>query len=148
LRNVLLVIHILAAAAWIGGAYGLAFLASRFRRLGHSAGAAYMTAAGAMGRVYFNVAGVLVVLSGIWLVIDGIYDFEDPFVVIGFAVVVVSALLGALIYPKILSDGLAAHQKEDEAQVADAYDRLRRVSLLDNLILVVAVVAMVYKWGA
>lgn len=148
MRDTLLIIHILAAGTWIGGSLTVLFLNRRLRKSGREAGAAFMSGYGEMGRKYFPPAAVLLLLTGILLVIDSdVFEFENAFVAIGIVVVIAGALLGSLVFDPISKEARRAHQDADAAAEDAAYRRFGRVGLLDISLLVLAVVAMVMKWG-
>ena len=149
MRDVLLIIHILAAGIWIGASVTAAYLGAQFQRADNVAGAAYFRAYEGMGRFVFNIAAILVLVSGIWLVIDSeVYEFSNAFVSIGFLAVIAGALLGIFVFAPLGRRGEAAFAEGNEAEVKAVFDRFRAFGSLDLLILVFAVVAMVYKWGA
>ena len=95
MRDTLLIVHILAAATWLGAGVTVGFLTPRLRRAGDDVARSFMSAYERMGLLVFNPAGILVLLSGVLLVIDGPWEFENAFVVIGFIVVITGAVFGA-----------------------------------------------------
>jgi hypothetical protein len=74
---VLLIVHILATATWLGAGVTVGFLTPRLRGTVNETGAAFMSAYERMGSVVFNPAGILILLSGALLVIDGPWEFEN-----------------------------------------------------------------------
>lgn len=149
MRDALLIIHILAAGAWIGASATITFLNGRMRTAGHAAGSAFMAGYEKMGRLYFPAAAVVVLLSGILLVIDSdFYEFEHAFVVIGIAVFLISAVLGAKAFNPVAERIRAAHDEGDEGALATGYSRFRRLGALDLSLLVITVYAMVTKLGS
>ena len=148
MRDTLLIIHILAAGAWIGGSLTVRFLTGRMRTAGHDTGANFMAAYERMGRAYFPPAAIVILLTGILLVLDSdFYAFRNTFVIIGILVVVAGALLGSLIFDPIAQTAKAAHAAGDDAAVGRAYARFNTLGLVDIGILLLAVVAMVAKFG-
>jgi len=148
MRDTLLIIHILAAGAWIGASLTAAFLNGRMRQAGHAAGSGFMAGFGKMGRLYFPPAGGVVLLTGILLVLDSsVYDFENAFVVIGIAVFLAGAILGAKVFDPLAKAARQAHDAGDESALDGIYARFRRVGMLDVALLVIAVTAMVTKFG-
>lgn len=148
MRETLLIIHILAAGTWIGGSLTVLFLNGRLRKRGHEAGAGFMSGFEEMGRKYFPPAAVLLLLTGILLVLDSdVFGFGNAFVAIGIAVVIAGALLGSLVFDPIAKEARRAHGEGNDAAADTAYRRFGRVGLLDISLLVLAVVAMVMKWG-
>ncbi len=146
MQETLLIIHILAAATWVGGSAAVTFLNGPLRARGHEAGSAFMAAFEKMGRLYFPPTAVIILVTGILLVLDSsVYGFEDPFVTVGFAVVVAGAVLGSMVFGPIARQARAAHDEGDDAAVASAYRRFARFGVLDIALLVFAFVAMVTK---
>ena len=89
MSDTLLVIHILAVAVWFGGILALSFAASTLQGADAAARRWFADAQLAVGRIVFSAAGILTLITGIWLVIDseaGI-SMGSTFVSIGFAVV-------------------------------------------------------------
>ncbi len=149
MRDALLIIHIIAAGAWIGASATVTFLNGRMRQAGHEAGAAFMEGYSKMGRMFFPAAGVVVLLSGILLVVDSsLYDFENAFVAIGIAVFIIGAFLGARVFEPIAAGIRSAHQARDEKALSAGYAKFRRMGALDLALLVFAVYAMVTKLGS
>ena len=97
--------------------------------------------------MYFPPAAIVILVTGILLVLETDWAFEDSFVVIGIAAVIAGALLGAKVFDPIAKAAVAAHTEADKAAVRKAYHRFSRFGLLDIAILVFAIVAMVTKLG-
>jgi hypothetical protein len=101
-----------------------------------------------MSRVYYNVAGVVVLLSGVGLVlVDSPYEFSDVFVSVGFLAVIVGLVLGVLQFGPGTRALVGAIDDGDEAAEHRLTNRLALVGMVDSLVLVVAIVAMVARWG-
>jgi putative copper export protein len=147
LRDLYLVLHILLAAAWIGGGLAVGFLLPRMQKSGAVAARAFFLGYEAMGKIFFNVAGVGVLITGILLVLDGGFEFEDTFVVVGFIAVIIGAILGMAGFAPLGRKLLAAYDKEDAGAVRALTQRFSLYGIIDSVILVVALVAMVYQWG-
>lgn len=145
--DVLLVVHILAAAVWLGAVVTVGFLTPQLRGAGDQTGAAFMSAYERMGRVVFNPAGILVLLSGVLLVIEGPWEFENLFVIIGIAVVLTGAVFGARVFTPLSRDAQAAHVAGDSARLDQIYARFRTFGAIDTSLIVLAIVAMVLKLG-
>lgn len=148
MSDTLLVIHIIAVAAWLGGNLTLAFAGSMTRDADAGTRRWWAATQGNMARIYFNVAGILVLLTGIGLVVDADrYSFSDPFVSIGFLAVVIGALLGIFVFGPGCRELVAAIDEGDEAGERSTTSRLTAVGMVDTLVLIVTIVAMVAKWG-
>ena len=142
MRDLLLTIHILSAAAWIGGAL---YATISLPRHAANAGVAKTLAVDQwLGPRFFGTAVGLLLLSGIGLVVDSeVFGWGDAFVLIGIGVIVISsALEGAVFSPAMKK----AAESEDE--LSDSTRRTIRWGLAVNGVLfVLAVWVMVTKLG-
>jgi hypothetical protein len=143
MRDFLLVVHVLAAAAWIGGSlfagYSFSFLAA-IRDL-----KTVKSVEEGTGGKFFGTAVVLMFLSGAALVIiSDRFGWGHAFVLIGIGAIAVEGILeGAVVGPRLRSIA------EAETQDIDRFRRELSMSTLAHLILFAFVVwAMVVKLGA
>ena len=148
MRDALLIVHILAAATWLGAGVTVGFLTPRLRRTGNESAGAFMAVYERMGLLVFNPAGILVLLTGVFLVIDGPWEFESAFVVIGVLVVIIGAVFGARVFTPLSRDAQAAHAAGDVARLDRIYSRFRTFGAIDVSLIVLAIVVMVLKVGA
>lgn len=141
MREFLLIIHILSAAAWIGG--GLFSLVS-FPALARQVGVKEVGRLDeSIGSKFFGSAMVLLLLSGIALVLTSdAFGWGDAFVLIGIGVIVIEgALQGAVFGPRMA--------RAYESESLSAFGQAFKISGAASLALVVAAVwAMVTKIGA
>jgi len=103
-----------------------------------------------IGKAVFNPAGIITLLAGIWLVIEADYEFSEAWISIGFLGVALGAILGMAFYPKALKaveDGIEADGLLSNDTLG-ALRKLRLVSTVEWLLLIVVVWAMVFKPGA
>ena len=149
MRTFLLVVHILAAGAWIGANITQVVVTPRASKLGGSTAAAWMRSTVTMGRVLYTPAAVLSLATGVALVLrtDSAYDFENAFVVIGVAMVVIGAFLGIRVFGPQGEAAADAFDAGDVTAARSIVGRIFALGLLDSLLLVVTVTAMVGKWG-
>ncbi len=145
-------VHVAAAIVWVGGAFMIGVMFERAQRSQDEGTVLGLTRIGEFaGKAVFNPAGILVLVAGIWLVIesDGI-DFSEAWISLGFLGVALGAGLGMAFYPKIL--GRVRAGIEDDGLLSNetlaALRRLRLVSSLEWVFLLVVVWAMVFKPGA
>lgn len=143
--QILLWVHVLAAAVWIGAAVATLFLAPRMSK-NNASGQAFADGWVEMGRKLFTPAAVLALATGIGLVIDGSHEFSDGFVSVGFLMVIVGAGLGMAIYAPRGRAISAAHAEGEET--AGLYAKLRAINLVELALLAFTVYAMVVKLGA
>lgn len=145
--ELLLVVHIVAVAAWLGANLVQAYLAGRTRRAGVAERRWWVETQGAMARVYYSVAGVVVLVTGVLMVLDDRAEFSDAFVSIGFAAIIIGIVLGVAVFGPG-SRRLAAAIDAGDAATERALDtRLGIFGVVDTLVVVVTIAAMVGKWG-
>lgn len=148
MRDTLLIIHVLAAGTWIGGSATVLFLSRRMGSSGAETGRSFMAGFEKMGRMYFPPAAIVLLLTGILMVTDSnVFEFKHAFVIIGIAVVIIGAVLGARVFDPLAKRAQQAHADGDEGALASVYARFRAMGALDLLLLVIAVMAMVTKFG-
>lgn len=146
--NVLLILHIIGVAIWLGGNAVLAFMGPRTASASADVRIWWADAQGAMARVLFNVAGILVLITGIWMVVRGPYKFSEMFVSIGFLAIILGAVFGMAVFgpgSRALSKSIADGDATAEASLTK---KLTAFGILDTLIVVVTIIAMVSHWGA
>lgn len=142
MRDFLLTVHILAAAAWIGGGlYGYLV----FTRHAATSGAKKALAVDqALGGRYFGTAVGLVILSGIGLIlVSPVYGWLTPFVLIGFGVVIADGTLQGVVFGP-MGKRLAGH--EGDLPGPDK-KKLRMGTAFQIALFVFAVWTMVIKLG-
>ncbi len=148
--ELLLFLHILMAVVWVGGGATMQMLASRVIRAGDEGRKlALLHEIEWVGqRVYTPAAGLLLLL-GIFLVIDGNWSFGDPWISGGILIWLISFATGAgFLGPEMgrISKLVAAEGSGSQA-VSARVDRLLLVARIDLLLLVVAVFLMATKPG-
>lgn len=151
LANILNLVHIVAVTVWIGGKVVLGVLFTRARSARDEGALRVLLSQGRfLGRAVFNPAGIITLAAGVWLGIEGDYDFGEAWISIGFVAVAVGAILGMSFYGKVFDGSLAALESEgiDGANTRAGLNRLRAVSSAELVILLVAVWAMIFKPGA
>lgn len=149
MRTFLLVIHILAAGAWIGANVTQAVVTPRIAKQGGASAATWMQATVTMGRVLYSPAAVVLLVTGFALVLrsGSPYEFEQAFVIVGIAVVVVATFLGIRVFGPGGQRAAAAFEAGNGDGARQIVGRLGLYGLLDTVLAVVAVTAMVAKWG-
>lgn len=140
-------LHIAAAIVWVGGGAVATVFAARLgsatpdHRLGFARDMEF-----ASTRV-FMPASLLTLLFGILMVVDSdVFAWEQAWVVIGLSAVVISAVLG-MAYLSPQSAKLVAELEAGDPAAAERIRGISLVSRLDLVVLFVAVWAMVVKPG-
>ena len=129
----------------------VAYLSGPMRKKGSDVGAGFMSGFEQMGRSYYPptvVPADVLLVTGILLVLDSsVYEFQNGFVIVGIASVIVGILLGTKVFAPLAKSAVRAHNDADATAVARTYRRFRAFGVLDLAILVFAVFAMVTKLG-
>lgn len=148
MRDTLLVLHLIGVAVWLGGNVVLAFAGPRNAAAPTEARLWWAQTQGAMARVLYNVAGILVLITGVGLVLDSeVIEFSDTFVTIGFLAVIIGAVLGMAVFGPGSRKLTAAIESGDDATEKSLNGRLAVFGLLDTLVVVFTIAAMVGAWG-
>ena len=143
----LLIIHILAAAAWIGGGLLNLFIGPKMAQSGGETALNWLRAIVEAAAKYFIPAGTLTLLSGIGLVlVDDAYDWSAPFVWIGI-VVLALGLVSAVLAPAA-KRALAAAQAGDFPKLGVNARKAAVTARVIVLLLVLTEVVMVLRLGA
>lgn len=102
LTELLLFVHISAVICWVGGAVMFNILAMSSGKMGADPEGVIRTAEQAewLGKVFYPPMVIVTLLSGIGMVVKTGYDWQDPFVVVGIAMVIVASVLGGAFYAK------------------------------------------------
>jgi uncharacterized membrane protein len=146
----LVFLHVLAAMVWVGGLAALAALGFNVLRTGdRDAIARFVASFRVVGPFVLMPAAVLVLVLGIWMVIDNAaWSFEQTWIWLALVLLAAAVLVGAVFLSRA---ALAAERAVNAGDHAQATQQLRRWSWgirLILLLLVVATWAMVFKPGA
>jgi uncharacterized membrane protein len=148
--EVLLTVHILAVAAWIGAALALQVIGARIGpRTEDVVIDRFAVDAEAMGRSLLAPASVLVLITGVALVVREDVSWTAPWILFGIGVFVVTgAIGGAYLIPEARRIAeLARAPGHDPAEVRVRSRRRLLVARVDLSLLVLAVAAMVFRVG-
>lgn len=143
----LLFLHIIGVAGWIGGGLFGIYAGGRLARAGGEAHGRALELIYAKAGIYFGVAFVLVVGSGIGLVItEDEWGWGDTFIWIAVAAIVVSGAWEGLVSRKA-GEALIDELKTTGTTKPATFNRWRFAGFGDVAILLVAVWAMITKIG-
>ncbi len=145
-------LHVLAVVAWVGGAIGLFVLQGRLGAAGDRQG---LMSVGRqmedMGKFYYSPLALVTLVTGIWMVAttEGM-SFEEAWVVMGFAGIVLTLAIGVGVITPTGKKLLEEVQKPEPngAAIASYANRIRALSLINIIVLVLVVWAMVARPGA
>jgi hypothetical protein len=150
LTELLLFVHIASVVCWVGGAVMFNILAMRSGKMGADPQGVLRTAEQAewLGKVFYPPLVILTLLSGIGMVIKTGYDWEDPFVVVGIAMVITASVLGGAFYAKqtkAMVEGINERGMDERSM--SILKRIVLVSNVETAFLFFVVFMMVTKVG-
>jgi len=99
------------------------------------------------GNLLFMPAGILVLISGVVLVLDGPWKFTNLFVIIGIIAVVNGAVFGARVSGPMTKTMQEAHQASDVSRLRALYGRFGALAWVDAGVVAIALIAMILKLG-
>lgn len=145
-RDILLILHIAGAGTWLGANVVQAVVPPVAARKSSEVLAGWYRITSAMATRVYIPAAILILLTGVLLVLDNeAYGFGTLFVTIGFAMIVIGALLGSLVFGPGGEKAAEAVESGDGAAVRGAVARLTRYGLIDTLLLLFTITAMVLR---
>lgn len=148
MRDLLLVLHIVGVATWLGANMVQFLSTKRLVAQGSQVAAAWTGMTLLWGRILYMPAAILVLVTGTWLVIDSKWaEFSHVFVSVGFTVIIISTILGIVVIAKIGERARAAFSAGDDAAGNAEINRLIPWAVLDTVLIVLAIIAMVGQWG-
>jgi len=149
LNDFLLIVHVLAAATWIGAGVLSGFVGSHMAREGEAAALGWARVSREAGLKVFNPAGLLTALSGILLVVvSDVYEWADTFVTVGLIVVVLAGVIGGTVHRPASERMITALESADYQTAAAIGKREAIWGAVTLALLIVAASVMVLKTGA
>ena len=148
LYELLLFVHVLAAAAWYGAALLLLLIVELAARAGDRAGVLKLGEyEDRLASLLFIPAGLIVLASGIALVFDGPWSWGgDGWVIAGLVTFAIIFVLGiAVIVPAGKKLKNLAASRASEADLDAQIRKLRTLSIVDVALLTVAIFFMTTK---
>jgi hypothetical protein len=144
-RNLLLLAHITAVAAWLGANILQLVIGPRLRARGGDIARHWAETGEFLGRRYYNVVGALVAVTGIALVLHGHWHWRG-FVLVGIAMVIVGGVTGVVGFDKQFKRELAARRDGDDAAARRAAHTITSLATMDSFLLLVTMLAMIDRW--
>lgn len=148
LRDILLVVHIAAAGTWLGANVLQAIVPSLAARQSSQAVAGWYRVTAVLSTRLYMPVGILLLVTGVWMVLDNeSYSFADAFVSIGFAAIVIGALLGKFVFEPGSERAAQAIESGDKSAIKAASGRIAAFGTVDTLVLLFTMTAMVLRLG-
>jgi Predicted integral membrane protein (DUF2269) len=149
MRNFLLFLHIVGAGTWLGANITQIVASSTMGRSGGPIAAAWYRTTIHMGRFLYTPAGILVAVTGIFLVTTSdVWEFSDVFVTIGITTVIIGIILGIAVFGRQGAIAADAAETGNASLLKAAAGRLAGFGALDTLLIVVTIYVMVSKLGS
>lgn len=148
MRTIALWLHILGAGTWLGANLLQTIVGPRMARAEKGA-LPYFSAIQAASGPLYGSASVVILLTGIYLVIDSeVFSFASTFVSIGFAVIIIGGALAGLVFSRRNKQVVGFLEAGDNSRAAPLIRSIMPWAVLDTLLLAFVILAMVAKWGA
>ena len=145
--EVAVLIHILAAIAWLGAGLFIQLHAQRVRTAqGTEAVVGFLDSIEWTGTRWFPVASMGVLITGLIMVsTQDAWGFGQEWIYMALIFFVISGILGGFMGNRILKQ--IRQTNEEGGDLNPLLDRLSRIEWLDIIALLLIVVLMVYKPG-
>ena len=142
MENILLFVHILCAAIWIGGATISAILLISAKNLEPLQAKAIIQNIANLAKFIFAPMAVLVFITGTGLisVVEGL-SFGDPWISGAFLGIFISIILGAVFHARAAESG-------DSQSLTSAIKSWLIIAYIDLAIIISVLALMVFKPGA
>lgn len=147
MRTLLLTAHLIGVASWLGANLTQLFLARFYAQQNDDSRLAWLRATTLMARRYYNAAGTVIGVTGVSLVLHGKWGWGSGFIWVGVAVLVIGGAIGALHFVPTGERQIAAIGAGDRGLLARLDRRVVVVAVIDTALVVLAMLAMVDKWG-
>lgn len=149
MHSFLLYLHIIGAGTWLGANFMQAAVSRNLISTSSQVAAAWTKGLASRGSMLYNIAGGLLLLSGIALVLtsNGGYSFTDAFVIVGFAMMIAGGAIGGAVLGR--GNRRAAELYAEGGQSAELpalQKRLVMWGIIDTVLLLLTILAMVYRW--
>lgn len=149
LYELLLFVHVLAAATWVGGAIMLKIQSDRALRTDPDRAAELALETERVGTRVLMPASIVLLVAGLWMVFEGDWGFEPLWVKLGLAIYVISAVAGAVFLGPLYKQvgALRAERGPGDAELTARLQRISTLSWIDMGLLVAAIFVMTVKPG-
>jgi len=146
-ENILLFVHILFAAIWLGGAATSAILLNSAKNLEPGQAKTIIQNIINLAKFVFLPMSVLVYITGTGLISVAGYSFGEPWISAAFAGVIISIILGAVFHPRAGRKAMAAATSDNAQTLTGALKTWLLIAYIDLTIITAVLALMVYKPG-
>ena len=147
-RTVLLTLHIAAIASWLGADVVLHAMRHRWQKESPEAAKAWARMQFWLHDRYYAVVAVAILVTGVALVQHGHWGWSSKFIWVGLGTIAAGATLGGIGLKGLAKKRIDALEAGDAEGAVAADRRSLPIEMLLTAFVLVAVVAMVHKWGS
>jgi len=146
-HEILLAVHVIAAVIWIGGGVALNMIGVRLIKANPELLRPMLKTFDWVVNRTILPASLVVLIFGVLLVIEGGYDFEDTFVIIGIIGAISTIVIGAgFLSPRMRKQEEIWDEHGDPSEIASqALSRTMLIARIDLVVLFVVIGTMVAK---
>ncbi|MCP3988921.1 MAG: hypothetical protein GY724_07595 [Actinomycetia bacterium] len=147
LSGSLLAAHIIAVAGWLGASLVLLTVGRSLAAAGTDVTGGFFRACLSLSKRYYNIAGVIVALSGVAMVLNGQAEWGSTFISIGFLAVIIGAVMGPTVFSRLFSSGIEAADAGDGPATRAVWAKVQGGLVIDITVVIITIAAMVERWG-
>ncbi len=148
MRDILLIVHIISIALWLGGSIMNGVINMNVMKQNSLDGSLALARAEAkLGLTFYMPMSILAFVTGIALVVtsDGVFSMGDPWVSFGMLTVIVAAVLGPVKLQPLTDKMIAQYEAGDLAAGTAAGMEIGKWSTITTALLVISTILMVVK---
>ncbi|HVL89920.1 MAG TPA: DUF2269 family protein [Actinomycetota bacterium] len=149
LYKILLFVHVTGVVFWVGAGGAFQIMAERVAKMDSSRVKAFIQTGSLVPSAYFGILTAVVLVSGVWMVVDSGIGFEQPFVVAGVVGLIASGAIGGAVMGKTSASlyTLVASPNFDEKVMNAGVAKMRTFGRLDLAIMLFVIYMMTVKPG-
>ncbi|MGH3651007.1 MAG: DUF2269 family protein [Acidimicrobiia bacterium] len=145
-REILLVLHIAGAGVWLGTNVVQAVVPPMAARAGAATLIGWYRISSALATRLYIPASVLILVTGVLMVLEiDNYGFDSTFVTIGFAMILIGALLGQFVFGPGGRTAADAVESGDPTAIRSSVSRLTTFGVIDTILLLFTITVMVLR---
>lgn len=145
-REVMVWVHIASAGSWLGANVVQMAVPRMAMAQGTATAAGWFRITAGLARKLYMPVSILLLASGVGLVLNSpVYTFGHLFVTIGFAVIIIAAVLGAVVFGPGAERAARAIESGDQTAIKAAIGRLAGFGALDTALILVAMMVMILR---
>ena len=148
MTNILLFIHILCGAIWLGGGAINTVILTSTKRLNTSQAKPILQTISNLGKFVFSPTSMLVFISGMGLISVAGWGFGELWISLAFTGFILNIILGVVFHPRAGRSALKAIEASDYGALKVSIQNWLYVSYIDLVIIISVLALMVFKPGA